>query len=138
MPRVRLVILCALLYVVVGYYPGEFARTASAIPVRNAWRLSAWLLSFVVFAGQVYYEKRRLGRALSATALDAAAAVALGAILVALVGPVRSHWGTDTQGRALAAVVIWPVMLGIPAFLAALAGGALLDRVAGPAKPTAR
>lgn len=48
------------------------------------------------------------------------------------VGPVRSHWSADDFWRtAVLSLPLWPVLTGIPAFLAALLGGSILGRLFG-------
>ena len=107
-----------LLYVIIG--------VVTAGQASRAWRLSAWVLCLVVFLAHLVAERVRFGRTRRDSAWSLALGVSSGALLLALAGPVRSHWGTPTQGRALLAIVIWPLLLGIPAFLAGLAGSTIL------------
>jgi hypothetical protein len=47
-----------------------------------------------------------------------ATAVALGSFLLAVAGPLRSHWNSPDVGRtAVLSVVVWPLLTGVPAFL---------------------
>ncbi|MEP6914743.1 MAG: hypothetical protein ABJC89_03825 [Acidobacteriota bacterium] len=62
-------------------------------------------------------------------AVNVALAVALAAFALAALGPVRSHWRDAHLARvAVLSLVAWPVLAGVPAFIAALAGGHILER----------
>ncbi|HEY3135167.1 MAG TPA: hypothetical protein VGL29_03860 [Blastocatellia bacterium] len=129
-PWVRATIVAGIAYFVVGY--GSAALDPS-VPdkARFAWRLSAWVVSAAVFAAHIGYEHFRLADSPRAIALHSAAAVALGAFLLAAAATVRSavsasyapHW------RFLLALVVWPVITGVPAFVVALVAGAALARL---------
>jgi hypothetical protein len=96
----------------------------------NLWRFAGWALSFVVFAVHLIYERRRRSKSPATAAWHVAVAVGVGAFVLAIVGPVRSHWGTDDFGRAaLLSLLLWPVVTGVPAFLVALIAGSGLGRV---------
>ena len=142
--RFRSVLLVASLYVVVGIVTAALARSASTVQVRDVWRLVAWLFSLVVFAGHVVYERVRAGNPSKRAAMQAAGAVALAAFVLAVVGPVRSHWdSTDFRRVTVLSVALWPILTGVPAFLVALAGASILGRFvvgdrSGPAKPSTR
>ena len=129
----RTVIPFGVAYLVVGIVTAQLAGSAASIQARTAWRLVAWGVSVLLFASQLVAERIRFNNATLRSALHTSAAVALGALALAAAGPVRSHWGTDTQQRALMALLLWPVLTGLPSFLVALGAGAVLDRVLGRA-----
>lgn len=87
--------------------------TAQVEPVR-LWRMLSWGLSGGVFGLHIAYEHVRVRATPRAVALHAAAAVALGAFLLALVA--------------------WPLLTAVPAFLVAWAVAWVLARRA-PATP---
>jgi hypothetical protein len=130
----RSVLLIAVVYVVVGIVTAQLAASASSIQVRNFWRLTAWALSLLVFLGHVAQERLRAGSTAMKAALHAAGAVALGAFVLAAVGPVRGYWDAPNfWGVAVLSLALWPILTGIPAFLVALVAGSILGRVvAGP------
>ncbi len=98
--------------------------------MRFAWRLAGWGLSFAVFAAHIRYERRREGSTIARTARNVAVAAAVGAFILAAVGPVRTHWNADDFRRAaLFSLAAWPLVVGIPAFAVALVIGFVLDRV---------
>jgi len=119
------VVLLGVAYCVIGTVTAALARGSHGVVV--AWRLTAWALSAVVFGAQIWFEVRRSGCAPVRAALRAALAVAVGGLLLAL-------WAT---GHALSvhtarivpqliALVVWPVLLFVPAFLVAWLAAALL------------
>jgi len=115
-------------YVVIGIVFGVLAKSGDANHVR-LWRLAAWVASAAVAAAHIGYEHYRLGSSPRPTALHAAGAVALGAFGLAVAANV--HWlfaETHGQRSPLLALPVWPVITAIPAFLVALAVGAVLGR----------
>jgi hypothetical protein len=123
------VIIVALCYALVGVATAALAKPASP-EMRSVWRATAWLLSLAAFAGHVAYEQLRLRTGVRTTAIHAAVAVALGAFLLAAAGPVRSHWGmADFWRSSVLSLALWPLLTGIPAFLAALVGAFVVARL---------
>jgi hypothetical protein len=122
-------LLVAVIYAVVGIVTADLARSAPSPQMRTVWRLTAWLLSLIGFAGHIAHEQLRLRSAVRATAAHTAAAVALGAFALAAAGPVRGHWGASDFWRAsVLSLLLWPVLTGVPAFLVALVGGSMFRR----------
>lgn len=126
---IGVMILVALTYAVVGVATADFARSPTS-QIRTAWRLAAWLLSLVAFAGHIAYEQLRFRSTVRSTAAHTAAAVAVGAFLLAAAGPVRSHWGTTEFLRvSLLSLAVWPILTGVPAYLVALVIGMIVRRL---------
>ena len=111
--------LVALVYPIVGVV---FSLPPSSRTTAIAWRLAAWLVAAVTFAIHLGYEHRRFGNSPIRAALHASAAVAMGAILLAIWIIARGYWSGLAQQRPLAplALVIFPIAAGVPAFLAGL------------------
>jgi len=127
---IRSTLVVAIVYAVIGVVTADLSGSASTPQMRTAWRLAAWLLSFVAFAGHLVHEEVRLRSAVRSAAGHAAAAVALGAFLLAAVGPVLSHWGAaDFLRTSLLSLGLWPILAGVPAFLVALVAGSTLRRL---------
>ena len=125
---VRGMVLAAVAYVAIGVVSGALARSADSDQVR-LWRLAAWVASAAVAAAQIWYEHYRVGSSPRPTALHAAGAVALGAFGLALAANI--HWlfaATRGPRAPLLALVGWPVITAVPAFLGALAVAAVLNR----------
>jgi hypothetical protein len=117
----------ALVYVVVGLLFGELASRTTSEQSRIVYRRAAWLVSAAVFAGHVGYERSRRRAAPSAAALRAAGAAAMGACGLAAVALVRAlSTGTGRPGMLAMALVAWPLITAVPAFLVALALGYVL------------
>ena len=118
MTRITMLI-AAIVYIVIGLGTAALANATTG-SARSAWRLGAWGLSFAIFLAQIAYGRLRRNEPARVTARDAAIAVALAAFVLALLGPVRSHWNAADFHRAtLLSVVVWPILTGIPAYLVA-------------------
>jgi len=103
----------------------------STLPDDNVpmWRVAAWLLSGVAYAAHIGYEHSRLRNSPRWTALHVSSAVAFGAIALAVAGMIHSLSTTSGMRPAwLLALVIWPAVTALPAFLGALVAGAVLAR----------
>jgi hypothetical protein len=114
-------------YAAIGLW---FPNPAAPSEHQFAWRLAAWIVSGVVFAGHIAWEQLGAHSPVRATALRATLAAALGAFLLAAVAGVRA-WlhGSERLVLHVIALVAWPLLVAIPAFLVALAAAAVLARV---------
>jgi len=124
----RAVGLVGAVYFVVGIAFGALANLSATGGMRVAWRLAAWLFSAAAFAAQIAYEHFRLrGRAVT-VAWHAALAVALGAFALAVAANIHSLSAGASQHRSLLhlALVVWPAVSAVPAFLVALAAASVL------------
>lgn len=82
------------------------------------WRLAAWLVSAIVYAIHISYERFRLRNRPWRAALHVACGAAVGAFGLAAAATGRSLLsGTGNLRLLRLALVIWPVITGIPAFL---------------------
>lgn len=96
----------------------------------QAWRLAAWAFSGALFAAHIAYEHFKLRNPPRTMALHAALAVAIGAIGLAIAGMIHSLSITSTIRPAwLLALIAWPAITAVPAFLAAWVAGAVLARL---------
>lgn len=97
------------------------------------WRLAAWAMSAIVYAAHIGYERFKLRTSSGATALHVAIAVAVGAFGLAVAATVHSWIVPPTyhRSRFLLALVLWPILTGVPAYLVALAVSAVLDHLPG-------
>ena len=118
----------ALVYPAVGI-------TFALLPVTSegmllAWRLAAWLLSVVAFAAHLGYEHARLRNSPSRAAWHCALAVGLGAFVLAVWVNVHGYWvGADQQSSpARLALIVFPLITGVPAFLVSLFIGGVVAR----------
>ena len=126
----RAVLLVGALYFVVG--AGSAALDPSVPdPMRFLWRLAAWLACAAGFVAHVGYEQLRWKHSPRTTARHAAMAVALGAFLLAVSATIRATTAPShaPYWRYALALVAWPIITALPAFLVALVGGLLLSRL---------
>jgi hypothetical protein len=121
----------AALYPLIGVLFALPTSQPAAPTVVLAWRLAAWLASAGVFMLHLWFELRRRGTSTLPAAIHVAFAVAVGAFLLAVWILVRAHWiHSATQSRlAPLALVLFPLVTGLPAFLGALAAGAVYTRL---------
>jgi hypothetical protein len=121
---VRAALLFGVAYFLIGRV---FALPADHV---HAWRLAAWLVSGVAYAAHIGYEHFRLRNSPRSTAVHVAVAVAIGALGLAVAGMIHSLSTASTIRPAwLLALVIWPAVTGVPAFLGALVAAAILKRL---------
>jgi hypothetical protein len=127
----RAVILVSIVYFVVGMVFAALANAAVSDQVRIRWRLAAWLASAAVYAAHIGYEHFWFGNSPRGTAWHAALAVALGAFLIAVAATVHKVMVVShaPYWRFLLALVLWPMITALPAFLVALAAAAVLGRL---------
>jgi hypothetical protein len=116
-------ILVGVLYFLIGRF-----FTLPVEPVR-LWRIAAWAISGVIFGAHLAYEHARVRSAPRAAALHATWAVALGAFGLAVAGMIRDA-ATHSGFRPtwLVALVAWPALLAVPAFVTALVVATVLAR----------
>lgn len=118
--RWQAVLVAGVAYGVVGMVTAALAGSAGSRAGVTGWRLAAWALSLAIFVGQLRASRAIAERSPASAALEVALGVALGALLLAAVGPVRGHWHDPNLARvAVLSVVVWPVMTGVPAYVVA-------------------
>src|SRR5205085_9171837 len=94
------------------------------------WRLAAWVISAAVYAAHIRYEKFRLGNSPRATASHTALAVAVGAFGLSVAANFHELLVASSYRRSLAfALVAWPALTAVPAFVVALVVAAVLARI---------
>ena len=129
-PWFRWALLVGVLYAIVGIVFGALANPSVTHQAVVMWRLAAWVVSAAVYAAHIGYEHFRLGNSPPSTALHVAVAAAVGAFGLAVAATVHSLWTASGNPHLLRiALVVWPVITGIPAFLVALAVTAVLARL---------
>jgi len=123
------VVAAALGYAIIGI---AVADLAGAPTTTRSWRLAGWVLSLAVFIAHIVVARRRRVGSLIAMATRVGIAVASGALVLAIVGPVRAHWHEPGIRRvAVLSVIVWPLLTGVPAFAVALVAGRVIDRLVG-------
>ena len=122
------VIAFGLFYGAIGLIFGALARGAGSPEMRQVWRFAAWFLSAVAFAIHIRYEFRRVQGSAVKTAARAATAVAIGGFGLAVSATVHARSAGIATRPYLIALVAWPALVAIPAFVVALAAAAILKR----------
>jgi hypothetical protein len=108
------------------------ALAAASDQMRATWRLAAWVISAAAFAAHIGYEQVRLRSSPGTTALHAALAVALGAFGLAVAANLHAQAAAIHLRSIGLALVLWPVITALPAFVVALAAAAALARMRPP------
>jgi disulfide bond formation protein DsbB len=115
-------ILLAVVYCAVGVvFQGQFA-----------WRLAAWVVSAAAYVGHLAYEHGRLRNPPRIAALHAAASVALGAFGLAVAATLHRAFSAESGANMrlyALALVVWPLITGVPAFIVALVLSEVLARL---------
>jgi hypothetical protein len=123
---VGVALLAGVVYALVGIV---FAWPTTHVPM---WRLAAWLVSGAVFAAHIGYERFALAIPPHRAAVHVALAAALGAFGLAVGALMHSLSSGSPAGHRrliLIALVAWPLITGLPAFVVALGLSQVLTRL---------
>lgn len=121
------VLVFAAVYAVVGVVSADLAGSAAS---PFFWRRLAWLLSAAAFATHISIEHFRQRTSARTTAMRVSLAAALGACGLAAWANIRWWIATSSyRGSMLLSIVLWPLLVLIPAFVVALIGAIVLDRL---------
>lgn len=125
-PWLRRALLIGAGYAIVGVLFGTFG---SSFVSSRSWRLAAWMICGAMYAAHIGYDRFRLGASPPATALHAAVAAGAGGFGLAVAATVHSLLSAAPDRRLrlfTLALVVWPIVTGVPAYLVALAASAVL------------
>jgi hypothetical protein len=118
---IRAALIFGAVYFIVNFSIATFAGWFASIAMRATWNRLGFLICAVAFAVHIAYEHFRLCNSPRTTASHVSAAVALGAFALAVAANIHGHWVASSQRRSLAfALVAWPLITGVPAFVVAL------------------
>ena len=121
---VRAALLVGVVYFLIGRV---FALPSDHV---REWRLAAWVVSGAVYAAHIAYEHFRLRNTARPTAGHASVGVAFGAFALALAANIHDLGSASGyRPRMLIALIAWPLLTAVPAFLVALAVAAVLARL---------
>jgi len=106
-----------LVYFVIGY-----GSTLLVHPSIQFWRLAAWVASAATFAAHFAYEHFRIRNSPLTTAINNGAAVAIGGFLLAVAATIHASTVNEHAPYSLfvIALIAWPLITGVPAFLVSL------------------
>jgi hypothetical protein len=87
------------------------------------WRLAAWAASAALYAAHIAYEHFKLRNSSRSTALHVALAAGIGGFALAVAAIIHSLFAPPnyTRWRLVPALVAWPIITALPAFIVALA-----------------
>jgi uncharacterized membrane protein YoaK (UPF0700 family) len=116
-------LVAAVLYIAFGLVFAALAGSAASHQMRVMWRLLAWLISSAVFAAHIWVEHSQPSHTSRSAAWHVCVAVAIGGFGLAVAASIHNE-------RPLAsALVMWPLILALPAYVVALLGLAGLKMV---------
>src|SRR5438105_3718491 len=125
----RLVLLLAAVYLLIGIAFAEFSDWATTNAMHLMWRRLAWLVSGVGFAAHIAYGHLRLGNSRRTIAMHASIAAALGAGALAVAANLHEWMAASSYRPSIAiALVAWPLLTVVPAFVVAMIAAAVLNR----------
>ena len=120
-------ILAGVIYLAVGLASAALAAAAASDQMRSLWRLSAFVVSAVVFAVHIGSEHFRLRNTARRTAWHASVGVALGAFALAVAANIHDLGSASGyRPRMLIALVAWPALTAVLPFVVALVVAAVL------------
>lgn len=111
------ILILGVVYFVIGY-----GSTFLVHPSIQFWRLAAWVASAVVYLAHLVYEHFQLRNSPATTSIHVGLAVAIGGFLLAVAATTHAAMVSEHAPftRFLVALVAWPLITGVPAFLATL------------------
>jgi hypothetical protein len=130
--RRAVVLLAGMAYLVIGIVFAGLAARATSEQWSALWRLLAWAVSLVVFAAHIGHEHFRFGHRPRTTAWRVAVAVGLGAFGLAVAAGVHAVWRLPRTAHLVNygfAMVVWPLVTAVPAFVVALLAALGLQRL---------
>jgi hypothetical protein len=128
------VVLFGVVYLVVGV---AFPNPSAADKNQFLWRLAAWVLCAVAFAIHIGLEHFRFQNSARRIAFRISVAVAVGGFGLAVAANVHALTrGTGNRVLLALALVLWPLITGVPAFLTAFVIAAALRWLKRNDRPT--
>ena len=125
-------IAAAVYFLICGLALAELAGRAATEETRFTWRMASWVIGALTLTAHIAWEQFRLRSRPLAAALHTSLGVALGTSALAAAALVRALVTASGRPELLAlAIVLWPLLSGVPTFLATL-GAAFLFRAVTP------
>ena len=122
----------------VAYFVIGYGSTFLVQPSIQFWRRAAWVASALVYILHVVCEHFRLRRSTATTAINVGLAVAVGGFLLAVAATTHAMMVSEHAPflRFLIALIAWPLITGVPAFLVTLVIAGALRWLRIPRPPT--
>ncbi len=126
----------AVYFLISGLLLAELAGRAPTLQIRFVWRMTSWMIGALAIAAHFAWEQLRLRTTPLATALHVSCGVAVGMSALAASALIRALvTGTGRPALLGLAIVLWPIVGGLPTFLVTLAAGSVLRRVQSSSSP---
>jgi len=109
----------ALFYAIVGIATSSLNGAEASATLVKLTRFGAWGVSLLAFLAQIVVERTRLRVGPRSVAADAALATAIGALVLAVRATMHAASIGRFEDRYALALVLWPLLLAIPAFIVA-------------------
>jgi len=123
-----IVVVAAMFYAAAGVLTGKLSALAGSDQMKFVWRASAFIISAVIFAAHIIFERWRRHSNGPTTAWHTSLAAALGALGLAIAANLRDAVSpSGYRPRMLIALVAWPALTAVPAFFVALVLAAMLS-----------
>jgi hypothetical protein len=120
----------AVYFLISGLLLAELAGRAPSLQIRFAWRMTSWVIGALAITAHFAWEQLRLRSTPIATALHVSCGVGIGMSALAASALIRALvTGTGRPELLGVAIVLWPLVGGVPTFLVTLAAGSVLRRV---------
>ena len=134
-PWLRAALVAAAVYFLIsGVALAEIAGRAPSESARFAWRMTSWAIGALAITVHIAYEQLVLRSRPLVAAFHVALGVAIGMALLAASALVRAlATGTGKPALLGLAIVLWPVVAGVPTFLVTWIASLLLRTVMRPA-----
>jgi hypothetical protein len=114
-------IIVGVLYFAITVTTGAVAALVESDRAQFLWRLSAFIFCGLVFLGHIAFEQFRVHSTPKATACHTSIAVAIGALALAISANMNDlFFASGYRWRMLLALVLWPILTAVPAFVSAL------------------
>jgi hypothetical protein len=128
-----IIILFGIGYATVGI---SFPNPSAPRETQLMWRLAAWITSTIIFGIQIWYEHFRFHNLPRTTALHVAIAAALGAFALAVAANIHALYTiVDYRYLLVASLILWPIIIGVPAFVFAIIIATILAKIKPMVKP---
>lgn len=116
------------LYTAIAIASAALAGAAESVQMQFFWRLSAFVISGGVLAAHISHEHFRLRNRALLTAYHASAGAAFGGLGIAIMANIHDLASpAGYRPRMLIALVAWPLLTAVPAFIFALVMAAGLN-----------
>lgn len=126
--QLRIILVIGMVYCITGVISGILAGQARSHTMVVVWRLASWLVCSLIFASHILWQHYRFNYSPGKTALHTSSAAAIGAFGLAVAANIHAQ-SVHSDNRLMLglSLAIWPVLVMVPAFIAAFVLAFLLQ-----------